>query len=75
MKLAKGCMLAQVLYFFKKTNVDAKVSILVHETCKNITNFNLELKEMVVMFLLQLNKMLILLLKIKTNLTQILWLN
>ena len=55
----------------KKIDVNAKILILIHETRKNVINFNFELKKLAIMFLLQINEILVLLLKIKTNLNQV----
>ena len=47
------------------------MSILIYETCKYIINFNLELKKLVIIFLLQINEMLVLLLEIEMGPSQI----
>ena len=50
---------------FKKIDINAKTLISIHKTHKKMINFNPELKKLAAIFPLPINKMLILLLKIK----------
>ena len=53
LKLIRSYALTQALCLQKKITIDMKMLISVHEIHKDVINFNLKLKKLVVMFLLQ----------------------
>ena len=51
----------------KKININIKTSMSIYTTCEDVLNFSFKLKKLIAMFFSQINKVLISLLKLKTN--------